>query len=743
MPPRSVGVTSWTWLKTCLDATALQRATYVQTLLSRVGNHQLVEIVHKYLYEQTLPVRDAWWTTALATWDGREVREMMCSWPLSECRSGLTPEIALAYTSALAWLTTCTDVILRAEATKAITGVLDCAPAIVPALLARFQRVNDPYILQSVTLATYGACLRCGDPLEVKRAAEHVLKLWPTKERWPVDLLARHALCGIVEIASVRNPSWHVNLDSVRPPYKSRWVSKALTWAEINRRVSRDNKKRMFGFSRIVSSCTPEYLPSGQGMHYGDFGRYVVGSACSHFHSSSSHAESRASRRAFPVDLPHRFIIKRVLELGWTPARFNEFDDNHTHYDRHKTRHERIGKKYQWVSLCEFLARAADRCPLFEHWPPEPVKYEHPRQVSHEFHVDTSILRVRPKTDPNNVSASWWDVQHGGRLWGDHTDQEWLLCDAGVPNPRSYVIQSQIESGKRWAMLWGYLSWTEKQPGVFNSHGDLSRRVFLHVRCFALKRENLKQFTSWMSVNRADDLPNAQQLCDSMFGELYWSRSAKLETELDDRQSPWIAASEMRQELPCPVIPLAADYLNESDATFDFALSGLIPCRWLVESLNLRSGTEGLSFVDGNGDQVTWNPAVISGGSDAALIDLDRLAVALEERDLVPVWCVTGEKNSLGDRQAAQGPRWPWIQGCYWLKNGELAGSHRIEFDEDFRAGRPRVFPPRVTPAALRNPDLADLLSDDLEVGGRTTVKKPKKDAGTGKRRSQSRKTRA
>jgi hypothetical protein len=65
----------------------------------------------------------------------------------------------------------------------------------------------------------------------------------------------------------------------------------------------------------------------------------------------------------FDLELIQRFILSKILELGYKEELFGEFDDravNYRRYGRSGEKPERIGKKYQWIAYYEALARVAD-----------------------------------------------------------------------------------------------------------------------------------------------------------------------------------------------------------------------------------------------------------------------------------------------------------------------------------------------------------------------------------------------
>jgi len=65
----------------------------------------------------------------------------------------------------------------------------------------------------------------------------------------------------------------------------------------------------------------------------------------------------------FDISLARRWILSRVLELGWTAERSGSFDtlvSSYGYHSSHTCKPERMGKKYQWIAYHELLARLTD-----------------------------------------------------------------------------------------------------------------------------------------------------------------------------------------------------------------------------------------------------------------------------------------------------------------------------------------------------------------------------------------------
>ena len=156
------------------------------------------------------------------------------------------------------------------------------------------------------------------------------------------DILLRDYARLIIEQYLMEYPDelQEYDLERIKPPYKS------IPIPDIKDEKYSD-KIYEKGLSWIQHSMRFE----GIGM-YGDFGRYVFQSAL----------------RDFEVDGYKIFnyaMYYIINELGYSGELFDDYDTSmfRLTYDRHYVlKTERIGKKYQWISMYNILARVSDYC---------------------------------------------------------------------------------------------------------------------------------------------------------------------------------------------------------------------------------------------------------------------------------------------------------------------------------------------------------------------------------------------
>jgi hypothetical protein len=321
------------------------------TVCARPEHPLNADFLHRNLVRLPMAERDAVWTLYLHRSFGEPgppIRRLL-DWGGKADFSKVDRQCVELFATAVCWLFTSSNRELRDRATKVLARIfyqrLDCAKAI----LERFRDVDDLYVKERLYGAVYGACL-----WQNRRQRDLLADLaqWFYDQEFKggsplLHLLARDYARGVVEVAARADALPEgLELERVRPPYRSPWPLE-----DAPPLPSEDQLEKGSGLLAIVMSLRGDQ---------GDFARYV---------------ESRVrlflcpSREGQQVDVGHalRWIYARILELGYRDDFFAEHDVLHpdvlyTYSGQMYNRHERIGKKYQWIALHEYLARLSDNC---------------------------------------------------------------------------------------------------------------------------------------------------------------------------------------------------------------------------------------------------------------------------------------------------------------------------------------------------------------------------------------------
>jgi len=326
---------------------------------SCVPNHPLnAAYLHRHLMGWSLPERETHWTVPLATEQlteqvGQSVLSPFLFW--SEASVGKsTDEQARLAAIVLLWLTSspnrklrdlATDIAIRLLVSKASAGV--CV-----SLLERFWDVNDPYVKERL-LAVISGVVPYLKVASVKEVAVFIAdRFWRQHPVSPHILQREYAALVIHHARNIGA----LSEEEIPLLQNKRLVPKPKIWSDLQVKACEDQD----GYYSISSSLQPEETG-----HYGDFGRYVMGAAVHHFaddekFGSPAKGIGRGGRE-HDARWAKNFIWQRIVELGWTPARYSEYEDRIGYRSRMDDNGiERISKKYQWIGLHEYLGLLAD-----------------------------------------------------------------------------------------------------------------------------------------------------------------------------------------------------------------------------------------------------------------------------------------------------------------------------------------------------------------------------------------------
>ncbi len=219
-------------------------------------------------------------------------------------------------------------------------------------MLVKYKDVDDPYVVQRLFGVVFGACCkRTGG--DYQKLAEYVYESVFNQENVYPDILLRDYARLIIEKYIAENPDYRGAIihEKIIPPYNSDPIPEI----EDQHYLEKDYDGAM---AWLLHSMRFE----GMGM-YGDFGRYVFQSAL----------------RSFEIDDQKMFnysIYHIINDLGFSEEYFGVHDrycGSYVRYNNDKT--ERIGKKYQWITMYNMLARISDNCKMIDRWN-YPVKEE-------------------------------------------------------------------------------------------------------------------------------------------------------------------------------------------------------------------------------------------------------------------------------------------------------------------------------------------------------------------------------
>lgn len=435
------------------------------------------DFLHEFLSRYKLNKRDYLWTIYInglsADEDNRIVQlvEMYNSGQKLDHTDVKQIELLLTL---FGWLLTSSSRWLRDYTSKAMIEILKENFQLCLPLLAKFKDVDDPYVVQRVFGVVFGACCK-RDGSDLQKLAEYVYESVFNQEKVYPDILLRDYARLIIEKFFAENPDYRGTIirEKIIPPYNSDPIPEIEDQHYLE-------KKYDGAMVWLLHSMRFE----GMGM-YGDFGRYVFQSAL----------------RNFEIDEQKMFnysVYHILNNLGFNEEYFGIHDRYCGSYFRHRTvKTERIGKKYQWITMYNMLARISDSCKMIDRWnyPPKdyaqfegawnpyvrdfdptlnqnfivcsdaPVFKELVEHVASgaEENKATNISTVEAQKAWLETTSVFYEEMKGTLILSDDNDQQWVCltkyCDTGNKdlNVKKLLI---------WSWLYAYFV-TPEQAKAF------------------------------------------------------------------------------------------------------------------------------------------------------------------------------------------------------------------------------------------------------------------------------------
>jgi hypothetical protein len=371
----------------------------------------------------------------------------------------------------------------------------------------------------------------------------------------------------------------------------------------------------------------------------------------------------------FDLGIVQRWLFERVLELGWTEARFGEFDIRSQHpYTRDPRTQERIGKKYQWIALHECLARISDNF-HFRPWTGSGEQYDGPWQV-HRRDIDPTLLTTTSRRTGwwDDTPATWW-APWRVPSWEPDDEGQWLRRE-DLPRLADLTSVKDPTDGSEWLVVDGGARWTLHSQGI---ERDLKRDVSYELRAYAVRADQFAALLAWAREANLANMatPDSGDFYKVFMGEYPWA-PAYLDARRDGPRDEWHEWT----KAPSRVRLLSDTYHVESsdyDKGIEENFTVLLPAKWIVEGMALDwRGHEGLMF-DGDGLLIARDPSLAEPGRSALLLRRDQTIRFMRDAGLELLWVFRGERRSLIHvEDPMQYPGETEITGVAFLRDGQI-----------------------------------------------------------------------
>jgi hypothetical protein len=729
------------------------------TLAPTVGHPFNADKLHRILTPLSIADRDSEWSIFLSSEWGQQGpidRLVDWSWNHSDEYTCDDEVIRLAATALIWFLTTSTRE-LRDSATKALVRLCKKRLLLLPVLFDQFSTVDEPYLFERLMAVAYGCALRSHNNSELATLAQYVYDNYFRTGTPPVHLNTRDYGRGIIEVAIQRDCKISVDVDLVRPPYKSDWptavempmefeVNKYSGLAFYNEITSsfEDFSKYLTDFSEWSPRRLGESRKSNREKNVRLFVRSLTDRQKSEWSAllvaqkamlAAEKPERRwqdsvkkkiaDSEKAFlqterkflrtlgPRSLKkqtyvtniagylrnpnlykrmdwfdylpaRRWMVKRVIDLGWTAKRFGRFDDDFRGHRSTRPRLESIGKKYCWIALRELQARCADNFQLRTDYNNNEFKYVGPWDTGWGRDIDPSNLLSKTGNESyRGHENSWWFPTVYDK-WQHPTDHlEWLKEIDDLPDPKSLIYLTSPTDNSKWLTLSGYFRWEQPTPPGERRYDVSQRSIWYMLKSYFVRNGDLDAIVSWAADKRwmNDWMPRSNDTHEVYLGEFFWADSYKRYPAESPERTDWTTHS-FRASMPVPLLITNDAYgwsSTEADSSLQDGISLELPCKFIVDELDLRIGTTEGQWIDAHNRLIARDPCTESSGPSALLINESAVLELLKRHDLSIFWTLLAEKQMIGgdyDHNIGHLE----INGIYSYRNGVIDGKFRPVF---------------------------------------------------------------
>lgn len=454
-------------LETELALEGLDRVDTMLSLAPRIAHPANGDWLHSRLALQMMADRDGSWSIdAFQADELSPAFNRLATWA-NDGAPDADREQARLVALALMWLLTSPNRFLRDQVSKSLVALLSSHLAIAEGVIGAARVADDRYVQERVLTCVYGAVMVGGDSdLASSDTVVRAVLDWHISGL-PTHALARDSARGIVAWAYNRGIADSLALQSISPGYSSAAPDEPPTAEELENQHGsvKDDAGKIVDWraGSILLSCLD---------WYGDFNKYVVKSDVEFFsqHPLTGPApvkDFRDPKRHIDVNWAGRWIADRAINLGWTSARFDEFERNHDlRKGREGHKAERFGKKYQWIAHHELLARLSDNFhPAYESWNPEPMIYDGPwpwygRDFDPSLPPSTRVgesnickIEVRQDHEWANLTAPALDPAT--------PPNEWVAATNDLPTVTS-LFEPTDDAGRRWVAIQRYSTWNRE-----------------------------------------------------------------------------------------------------------------------------------------------------------------------------------------------------------------------------------------------------------------------------------------
>jgi len=364
-----------------------------------------------------------------------------------------------------------------------------------------------------------------------------------------------------------------------------------------------------------------------------------------------------------------RWIFQRTIQLGWNPVIHGGFDRNiqRNSYDRHTHKIERIGKKYQWQALYEFMARVADNYQMIER---EGGTYNGPWQL-HLRNIDPSHTIEEP--GQKSPQQTWWQKVSYNSWHLDLSEQDWLQLD-DIPDMKNLILTKDT-NGKSWLNLSIYFDNRQRLDHIpkDKQYNHRRREFWVILKSYVIKKRDLNNFIKWASSQNYEGrwMPESHEFYTAFYREYpYYPAFTDQYSEYYGRVD-W---HNKTKQIPFDLMVTDDEYREEGsgyDQSLNEGFSIKLPTKQIYVDMDTRSSSTDGQYKNNSNEIIFQDPHIKNGGTEALLTSTTHFTDYLKSKGYAVVWTILGEKQVIGG-DLGRDNDWPGryeFSGTYYLDN--------------------------------------------------------------------------
>ena len=627
------------------------------------------DCLHAILKDITLSKRDYIWTTYINSFERTNPRlmELIKLYVEGKGLKFRTQTQAELFLTLLTWLLTSSNTMLRDMTTKAITEILKDNYELCLPLLVKFKNINDPYVLQRLYAAIWGATAKRGSNQEKSfhNLCKYIYeKIFQAETPYPDILLRNYAELIIESFIHEHPDQTEFEETAIHPTYRLEPIPDIPDMKYLEH-------KEIDGIFHIIHSMKFDKIFSG---FSGDFGKYVFQPALGHFN---------VDQKAI-----FNYSIYFILEnLGYDNSRFSEYDryiGQHGGAPGYGDHTERIGKKYQRIAMYNILARISDHHDKIQEYEDQSPVYEGPwdpfvRDIDPSLNLKANRIQELPVFNDAVIRETCLkDIT--SRQTSQEDRNNWLDETYHLAEECNSFLKLNDFNGTEWIMLYNCIDTRQ----IFNVNNEFQAWCF--YESFLVTAEQYNKIKDSYEAHTEDSwLPPHNHIHTyTLFNREYpWSKACNdfcknqhVSIELKEEIIPTTPSSIPLPEFPdentmiAPVltpkelnilekvgkqspaecteeiISSTGDMILDSEinlSEYDFS-SLIVPCKEIIDTMNLKYGSNDFVFYDNN-DKVAALDTVLCKSISGFVIRKDILDAFLKKTDYKLIYFIDGAKE--------------------------------------------------------------------------------------------------